>query len=100
MRGVNMPAWIHRFVLVTCALAALGGIGALVVVLRQTQAEYARVLEQEEATRRRLQEVETKLAEQEQILTRLKEDSTYVEWVIRRRLGLAKSEELVFRFNE
>ncbi len=95
-----MPTWIHRFVLVTCALAALGGLGALLVVLRQTQAEYARVLEQEAATRRRLQEVETRLAEQEQILARLKDDPAYVEWVIRRRLGLAKSDELVYRFNE
>lgn len=95
-----MPAWFHRFVLVTCLIAALGGIGALVVILRRTQAEYARVLASEVATKRRLHEVEVKLAEQETILARLKDDPAYVEWVIRRRLGLAKSDELVFRFNE
>jgi cell division protein FtsB len=45
-------------------------------------------------------EVETKLAEQELVLERLRSDPAYVERVIRRRLGYAKPDEFVFRFEE
>lgn len=95
-----MPAWLHRIFLVFCAVAAVGVLAGLVVVLNQTRAEYGRLLEVEAQTRRRLAEVETRLAEQELVLERLRSDPAYVEMVIRRRLGYAKPEEFVFRFNE
>jgi cell division protein FtsB len=77
-----MPAWLHRFVLAVCAIASIGVIVGLAVVLNQTRAEYAR------------------LAEQELVLERLRTDPAYVEMVIRRRLGYAKPDEFVFRFDE
>lgn len=95
-----MPAWLHRFVLVVCALVAAGVIAGLAVVLSQTKAEYARLLEVETQMRRRMAEVETRLAEQELVLERLRTDPAYVEMVIRRRLDYAKPDEFVFRFNE
>jgi cell division protein DivIC len=95
-----MPAWLHRFVLAVCAIASIGVIVGLAVVLNQTRAEYARLREMEAQTRHRLAEVETRLAEQELVLERLRTDPAYVEMVIRRRLGYAKPDEFVFRFDE
>jgi cell division protein DivIC len=95
-----MPAWLHRIVLLFGAIASLGVIAGLAVVLSQTRAEYARLREVEAHTRRRLVEVETRLAEQEMVLERLRTDPAYVEMVIRRRLGYAKPDEFVFRFDE
>lgn len=96
----SMPAWLHRLTLALSALVALGVIGGLAVVLAQTRAEYAQVRQLEIRTRQRLAEVETKLAEQELVLERLRSDPAYVERVIRRRLGYAKPDEFVFRFEE
>lgn len=95
-----MPAWLHRLTLALSALVALGIIAGLALVLAQTRAEYAQVRQLEIRTRQRLVEVETKLAEQELVLERLRSDPSYVERVIRRRLGYAKPDEFVFRFEE
>jgi cell division protein FtsB len=62
--------------------------------------EYNRLKQQEASSRRRLAEVEAKLKEQEKILERLRSDPVYVEKVIRRRLGYAKPEEFIFRFED
>jgi Septum formation initiator len=95
-----MSAWFHRFVLALCAIVSIGVITGLAVVLNQTRAEYARLREVEAQTRLRLQEVEMRLAEQKLVLERLRTDPAYVETVIRRRLGYAKPDEFVFRFDE
>lgn len=95
-----MPAWLHRLVLALCAIASIGVIAGLALVLSQTKVEYARLREVEAQTRRRLVEVETRLSEQEMVLERLRTDPAYVEMVIRRRLGYAKPDEFVFRFDE
>lgn len=95
-----MPPWLNRLLLVLAALVSAGVIAILGVVLSQTKAEYAKVLEVEAHTRHRLAEVETRLAEQEIVLERLRTDPGYVESVIRRRLGYAKPDEFVFRFDE
>lgn len=95
-----MPAWLNRLLLAVCALVSAGVLAGLGVVLSQTRAEYARVRETELRVRQRLSEVEVRLAEQEVVLDRLRNDPAYVEAVIRRRLGYAKPEEFVFRFEE
>ncbi|MCX6938570.1 MAG: septum formation initiator family protein [Verrucomicrobia bacterium] len=95
-----MPAWLHRFLLLLLAVLSLGVIGGLVVVLSRTRAEYTRMLQIEAQTRQRLAEIEVRLAEQEIVLERLRTDPAYVEMVIRRRLGYAKPEEFVFRFQD
>ena len=95
-----MPAWLHRLLLAVCALVSLGVITGLAVVLSQTRAEYAQVRQAELQVRRRLAEVEVKLAEQEVFLDRLRTYPAYIDMVIRRRLGYAKPEEFVFRFED
>ena len=55
---------------------------------------------QEEANRRRLAAAEAKLHEQEQYLERLRRDPALVERIIRQKLGYAKGDEFVFRFQE
>lgn len=95
-----MRRWLHRFFLSVCALLALGVVVGLGVVLVQTQAEYAQQSEVELKVRHRLAATEARLAEQERVLNRLRSDPAYVEGVIRRRLGYAKPDELIFRFED
>jgi cell division protein FtsB len=95
-----MPTWLHRLILLVSALACAGVIGLLGTVLVQTRAEYVQVQQAEVAARQRLAEVETRLAEQQIVLERLRNDPAYVERVIRSRLGYAKPDEFVFRFSD
>jgi cell division protein FtsB len=62
--------------------------------------EYQRLKRLEAVSRQRLAEAQAKLDEQEKILERLRSDPVYVEKVIRRRLGYAKPEEYIFRFED
>ena len=62
--------------------------------------EYNRQKTVEAANRVRLAEAEEKLRDQERVLERLRTDPAYVEKVIRRKLGYAKSDEYIFRFEE
>lgn len=55
---------------------------------------------QETANQRRLEEAEARLAQQEKYLDRLKHDPALVELLIRQKLGYAKGDEFVFRFEE
>ena len=95
-----MPTWLHRLILLVSALTCLGVIGLLGTVLMQTRAEYAQVQQAEIEARQRLAEMQARLAEQEVVLDRLRNDPAYVERVIRSRLGYAKPEEFVFRFSD
>ncbi|MEY4487671.1 MAG: hypothetical protein RIQ79_179 [Verrucomicrobiota bacterium] len=95
-----MPTWLHRLILLVSALACLGVIGLLGTVLMQTRAEYAQVQQVESDARQRLAEMQARLAEQEVVLDRLRNDPAYVERVIRSRLGYAKPEEFIFRFSD
>jgi cell division protein FtsB len=73
------------------------GAGSSIFFL-QTRREYQLLLLSEAQSRRRLLEAQQKLREQERILERLRNDPAYVEMVIRRRLGYAKPDEMIFRF--
>ncbi len=66
----------------------------------QTRKEYNQLRQVELATERRLAEVEQRLREQEHILQRLRTDPAYVEMKIRQRLGYARPEEFIFRFDQ
>jgi len=66
----------------------------------EAREEYNRLRQVEASNRRRLAEVEARLGEQEKILERLRHDPVYVEKVIRRRLGYARPEEFIFRFED
>lgn len=66
----------------------------------QTRQEYRQLKIQEGRREARLAELKQKLAEQERILKRLREDPAFVEREIRRRLRYAKPEDLIFRFED
>jgi len=90
-----------RRIIVTVYLLLFLAVGAASgVYFLQAREEYNRLREQEAASRRRLAEAEAKLLEQEKILERLRHDPVYVEKVIRRRLGYAKPDEFIFRFED
>lgn len=66
----------------------------------EARGEYNRLKQTEALNGRRLAEARTRLGEQEKILERLRTDPAYVEKVIRKRLGYAKPDEIIFRFQE
>lgn len=62
--------------------------------------ELAALRSQEAANERRIAEATVRLHEQEKYLEQLRHDPALVERIIRSKLGYAKSEEFVFRFEE
>ncbi len=81
------------YLLLFLSLAAASG-----VFFWQTRREYERLVAIEARSKQRVAESEQKLREQEKVLERLRSDPGYVEMVIRRRLGYAKPDEYIFRF--
>ncbi|HEY0946650.1 MAG TPA: septum formation initiator family protein [Opitutaceae bacterium] len=76
-------------------VAAVAGSGAF---FWQTRREYLRLQQIEAASRERLAVAEERLRDQERTLARLRTDPAYIEMVIRRRLGYAKPDEQIYRF--
>jgi cell division protein FtsB len=90
-----------RRIVVTIYLLLFLAVGAASgLYFLEAREEYNRLKQQEATSRRRLVEAEAKLRDQEKILERLRNDPVYVEKVIRRRLGYAKPEEFIFRFED
>ncbi len=92
--------FLRRLVLLAYALVFLGAAAGSAVFFWQTRREYVKLRGIEQRVEQRLAETEIRLAEQEEILRRLRGDPAYVERVIRRRLGYAKADEFVWRFDE
>lgn len=91
---------VRRIIVGLYLLLFVAVSGASGVYFWQAREEYNRLRRIEEASRRRLAEMEARLREQEKILERLRTDPVYVEKVIRRRLGYAKPDEFIFRFED
>lgn len=68
------------------------------VFFYRTHGEFLNLKAQEVENRRRLAETELRLLEQRDVLDRLKNDPAFIERMIRDRLGYARSDEVVFRF--
>jgi len=66
----------------------------------QMQRDLTTLRRQESASRRRLAEAEARLQAQEKYLDRLRHDPALVERIIRQKLGYARTQEFVFRFEE
>jgi cell division protein FtsB len=89
---------LRRFILSLYLIFILGlGVAAGVYFL-EARAEYDRLHRIETENRRRLAEAEARLKQQEIVLERMRTDPGYVEKVIRRKLGYAKPDEFIFRF--
>lgn len=90
---------LRRLIIVFYLLLFLSLAAGSGVFFWQTRKEYDRLVSIEWKSKQRLAEAEQKLKEQEKVLERLRNDPNYVEMVIRRRLGYAKPEEYIFRFD-
>jgi cell division protein DivIC len=86
---------LSLYVLLFAGLGVTGG-----VLFLDARAEYGRLVQVEAGNRRRLAEAQERLRTQEKVLERLRTDPAFVEKVIRKRLGYAKPDEYIFRFEE
>lgn len=66
----------------------------------QMHRDYVTLKTQETANQRRLTEAEARLRAQEKYLDQLRHDPALVERIIRQKLGYAKAQEFVFRFED
>jgi cell division protein DivIC len=90
-----------RRVILSLYLLLFAGLGVTGGVLfMDARAEYDRLEEVEAANRARLSEAQARLQAQERVLERLRTDPAYVDKVIRKKLGFAKPDEFIFRFEE
>jgi cell division protein DivIC len=89
----------HLFLALFLVLFA-GLAAAVVLFFVDTRQEYVRLRTVNLENQRHLQEAEAELEQQETVLKRLRTDPAYVERVIRAKLGYAKPDEWIFRFNE
>ena len=78
--------------------AGLGLTGAYLFI--DARAEYDRLEQVESLNRSRLAEVQDRLRSQEKVLDRLRNDPAFVDRVIRKKLGYAKPDEFIFRFED
>jgi cell division protein DivIC len=76
--------------------AGLGVTGA--VLFKDAHDEYSQLVQVETMNRQKLAEAQDRLRAQERILERLKSDPEYVDRVIRMKLGYARPDEFMFRF--
>ena len=93
---MNFSKTIQVLFAVVFAAIALWATAFFVQMHRELKALQA----QEVASQRRLAEAEARLQQQERYLDRLKHDPALVEVLIRQKLGYAKGDEFVFRFEE
>lgn len=96
--GANAPMTLRRsvvafYALLFVALTLFAGLFFL-----RTYGEVASLEAQERESRQRLAELRSHLAHQTDKLERLRTDPVYVERAIREKLGYARPEETVYRF--
>lgn len=89
---------LRRLIIVFYLLLFLSLAAGSGVFFLQTRREYNRLQQIEAQSKVRLAEAEQKLREQERVLERLRTDPAFVELMIRQRLGYAKPDEYIFRF--
>jgi len=88
-----------RRLILSLYLALFAGISlAAGLFFLDAREEYVRLRTIQAEDLRRLAEAQHRLHDQEIVLQRLRTDPAYVEKVIRRKLGYAKPDEFIFRF--
>jgi cell division protein FtsB len=91
---------LRRF-LTVLYLAVFAGVSfAAWQYFDNAQKEYRQMKTMEEKNRQRLDEAERELRREEVILQRLRTDPAYVEQQIRLRLGYAKPDDMIFKFEQ
>lgn len=93
---MNYSKLIQGFFAVLFTAITLWAVAFFVQMHRDLKALQA----QQAANQRQLADAEAKLRQQEKYLDRLRHDPVLVEQLIRQKLGYAKGEEFIFRFDE
>jgi cell division protein DivIC len=90
-----------RQVILSLYLLLVAGLGvAGAVLFKDAHDEYSQLELVQSADRRKLEEVQLRLTEQKRVLDRLRNDPAFVDRVIRMKLGYAKPDEFIFRFED
>ena len=98
--GLLPPVNLRRLILFVY-LVSFAGLGvAAWMYFAEARAEYNHLSQIEAQNRRRLDAAELELKREEVVLQRLRTDPAYVEQQIRRRLGYARPDDTIFRFEE
>jgi cell division protein DivIC len=91
----------YRHVILSLYLLLFAGLGiAGGYLFLDARHEYSRLMQVEESNRQRLAEAQERLKNQERVLDRLRNDPAYVDSVIRKKLGYAKPDEFIYRFED
>ena len=92
---------LRRILLSCLCLAVFAGVTVAVwLYVDNMREEYRHLRAVEAQNRQRLDEAERELRREEVILQRLRTDPAYVEQQIRRRLGYAKPDDVIFKFDQ
>jgi cell division protein DivIC len=90
-----------RRVILSLYVLLFAGLGvAGMVLFKDAHDEFTQLRQVEASNRRRLAEAQERLRSQEKVLQRLRTDPEYVDRVIRMKLGYAKPDEYIFRFED
>ena len=90
---------LRRFILTLYLLFIVGLAVVAGLYFHDSRAEYDRLRAIEAKHRQLVAEAQARLKAQEKVLERLRDDPAYVEQVIRRKLGYAKPDDYIFRFD-
>ena len=94
------PVNFHKLLLGFYAALFAGVALWSVVFFVQMERDLTTLRLQEDANQRRLDEALARLQTQEKYFKQLQEDPVLVERIIRQKLGYARTQEFVFRFEE
>jgi cell division protein FtsB len=86
---------LSLYVLLFAGLGVAGGY-----LFLEARHEYSQLVEVETLNRQRLSEAQERLNSQRKVLDRLRNDPSYVDQVIRKKLGFAKPDEEIYRFED
>jgi cell division protein FtsB len=86
---------LSLYVLLFAGLGVAGGY-----LFLDARHEYSQLVQVEALNRQRLTEAQERLKSQERVLERLRNDPSYVDQVIRKKLGFAKPDEEIYRFED
>lgn len=98
MSATSSAVNLRRLIVSVYLLVFLSLVAGSGMFFWQTRQEYNRLLHAEALARLRVTEAKNRLREQELVLQRLRNDSAYVEMVIRKRLRYAKPGERIYLF--
>jgi cell division protein DivIC len=98
--GARPTVNLRRLIL-SIYLALFAGVSVMAgIYFMDTREEYNRLKGIEISNQRALDTAQKRLADQQEVLRRLRTDPTYVERVIRQKLGYSKPDEMIFRFDD